>query len=526
MAVEALRDYAEGMRSAFGFPGLSVAVTDRERLLASEAFGLANLDAGTPVTSDTYFELGSIGKTFTAVVVLQLHEEGLLELHEPVERYLPWFEVRSEHPPIRVHHLLTHTGGLVVGAELSSSSRFDVWALRETEPGFAPGARWHYSNVGYRTLGFVVEELTGLSYAEAVRRRVLGPLALEATDAEVANVGRHRLAVAYERQPDDRPPRLTDPWLPAPWLETGTGDGSPASTMDDLAAFLRALLNRGHGLLADRSFELMTTPWIEADDGWWYGYGLELRERDSRLELRHGGSMPGFGATMLGDLDTGLGVVAAVNATDDRDLTEAVAEAILGLYRDGAAPSIPDPFAVEDAADYEGLYEGPAGRLDIRAERDRLVLAGDEPVTLEPHRRDRFLAGLPELADFFLRFHREDGRVVETVHGGDVYRRDGAGARERSAPPGEWAAYPGRYRAYNPWYPNFRVVLRGGGLVLVFPWGHEERLEPLGDGSFRVGEEWSPERIRFDAVAGGDALRATLGGEAYYRVPEDAAALG
>ncbi len=512
MSAEALRAYVEEQLAVQGFPGFSLAVTDRNGIVASETFGLANLDAGTPVTRETYFELGSIGKTFTAVAVLQLHEQGEIDLDAPVTRYLPWFEVQSEHAPITIHHLLTHTSGLMVGADLSSNSRYDVWALRETEVGFPPGSRYLYSNVAYRALGFVLEDLTGMPYAEVLRERILEPLGLEATDPAITHEGRHRLAVGYERRYDDRPPRRTDPWVPATWLETGTGDGSQAATIEDLATFLRALLNGGRDLIAASSFERMTTAAIEADDGWWYGYGLELRGR----EIRHGGSMPGFGTTMLGDLESGLGVAVGVNAIDEQDLTEGIAEAILDLYRDAVPPRVRDPLSVEDAADYAGVYVGEAGRFAVSAEGDHLLLDG-EP--LEPRRRDRFLAERPDLSLYFLRFRREDDRVVDAVHGGDVYRREGVAAVAAPAPPGEWKAYPGHYRGYNPWYSNFRIVQRADELIVIFPWGLELTLEPLPDGSFRVGDEWSPERMRFDALVDGRALVVDFTGERYYRLP-------
>ncbi|HXV33724.1 MAG TPA: serine hydrolase domain-containing protein [Gaiellaceae bacterium] len=512
MSVEALRAYAEETRDALGFPGLSVAVTDSGGLLASEAFGLANLDAGTPVTRSTRFELGSIGKTFTATIALQLREEGRLDLDQPLTRYLPWFEVRSDHAPITIRHLLTHTSGLITGADQSSSSRYDVWALRDTEVGFPPGSRYLYSNVGYRTLGFVLEDVTEMRYPDLVRTRILAPLGLEATDPEIATEGRRRLAVAYERLHDDRPARRSDPWMPAPWLETATADGCLAGTMDDLAGFLRALLNGGQGLLSPESFALMTSPATEGDDGWWYGCGLELRGG----LIRHGGSMPGFGTTMLGDLDSGLGVVVAANATDEEDLTAGIADALLDLYRGGTTPPVSTPPAVEDAAGYAGVYEGEAGRFVVAADGDRLLLDGRP---LEARRRGRYVADRPGLALFVLRFRRENGRVVSAVHGGDVYRREGVLPAPVPPAPAEWHAFTGHYRAYNPWYSNFRVVLREGELLVIFPWGLELPLEPLPDGRFRAGDDWSPERLRFDAVADGKALRVDFSGEAYYRLP-------
>ena len=516
MPVDHLRAYIEELLAVQGFPGLAVAVTDRNGLVASEAFGLASLEAGEPVTRETYFEHGSIGKTFTAVIVLQLGEEGQLDLDEPLTRYLPWFEVRSEHAPITIRHVLTHSSGLMVGADVSANSRFDVWALRETEVGFPPGTEYLYSNVGFRTLGYIVEELTGKPYSQVVRERVLAPLRLEATDPSITNEGRHRLAVGYARGFDDRPARRTDPWVPAPWLETATGDGSAAGTMADLAAFLRSLLNRGRGLLSPESFELMATPSIEADDGWSYGLGLELRTRDGRQEIRHGGSMPGFGTTMLGDLDSGLGVAVAVNSIDEQDLLEGIAESILELYRNGTLPTVSDPLAVEDAEELAGEYVGDAGSLPIVADGNHLLLDG-EP--LEPRRGDRFLVDRLELSGFFLRFVRDGDRVVGATHGANTYRREGIAAAEPSAVPPEWRAYPGHYRAYSPWYSNFRVVLRDGELVLIFPWGLELTLEPLPDGSFRAGDEFSPERMRFEAIADGAALRVDFTGERYYRLP-------
>jgi hypothetical protein len=162
------------------------------------------------------------------------------------------------------------------------------------------------------------------------------------------------------------------------------------------------------------------------------------------------------------------------------------------------------------------VYAGPAGTLTITAEGDRLLL-DDHP--LEPRGNDRFLADRPDLALFLLGFRREGDLVVDAVHGGDVYRREDATPVSTADPPAEWSAYPGHYRAYNPWYSNFRVVLREAELLVIFPWGLELTLAPLPDGSFRVGEDWSAEWLRFGALVDGRALVADFSGEDYYRIP-------
>lgn len=512
-----LGDLIMGSLELTGIPGLALAVTDREGLVASGTYGLADPARREPVSARTLFEIGSIGKSFTSAALLQLCEKGLVDLHAPVARYLPWFEVRSAYEPITLHHLLTHTAGIIGSPDLSSNSRFDVWALRETETGSPPGRHFHYSNVGFRVIGNVLEELTGRRYASVVRDSILEPLGLTRADAEITHETRKRLAVGHERWYDDRPPRRSDPMVPATWLETSTADGSPAMDAEELAGFLRMLLNRGRGALSAESFELMSREVAERREGWSYGYGLMLGGDPGQRLLGHGGSMVGYGSTMLGDLDAGLGVTVLVNGPDEGYLTWKMATATLALYRDDqSVPPLPDLLAVPNADEYAGDYSNGNDRWEIEAHSDRLLLDG---VPLEPRGPDRFYADRSDLELFLLSFGREDGAVVEVAHGADVYGREGGRRAMPANPPTEWAAYPGHYRAYNPWLSNFRVVLRGDQLVLVYARGPEEPLVPLGESLFRVGaEDWSPERLRFDALAAGTALRASLSGVEYYRV--------
>ncbi len=231
--------------------------------------------------------------------------------------------------------------------------------------------------------------------------------------------------------------------------------------------------------------------------------------------------MPGFGSTMLGDLEAGVGVVVLVNSTVEGSLTEEVAEVALDLYRGAAAPpAVRDPLEVENAEDYAGTYSSGERRLVLAADGVQLVLEhGGARVPLERRRGDRFLVEHAELALVPLAFEREGDMVVAASHGSDVYAREGARTLPADSPPPEWSAYPGHYRAYNPWLTNFRILLRRGRLLLAYPKGPEDSLTPLGDGLFRVGEdEWSPERLRFDAIVDGHALGANLSGCDYFRV--------
>ena len=297
---------------AANIPGLAAAVTDREATLLILTQGFADMAARTPVTAETRFEIGSIGKSFTNIALLQLHDAGRLDLHAPVTRYLPWFQVQSDYEPITIYHLMTHTAGIITGTELAPHGRYEAWALRETKAACPPGLRFHYSNVGYKTLGFLLEDLLGRGYQDIVQSCILDPLGMTDTDAVITFDGRRHAAVGYRYFYDDRPEHVSYPMVPVIWGEYGTGDGCLASTAGDMAAYVRMLLNNGQGpqgrLLSAKSMDLMTQPAIERGNGVFYGCGLNISEIDGHNCVGHGGSTPGSVSEILADRDNGLGV--------------------------------------------------------------------------------------------------------------------------------------------------------------------------------------------------------------------------
>ena len=145
-----------------------------------------------------------------------------------------------------------------LGIDGTPEAAFQVWSLRGRRPGSAPGDRFHYSNVGYKALGLVIEAVEGRPYPEVVRSRILEPLGMTATEPAITHDVRSRLAVGYDYLHDDRIGYPGRPIVPATWLETATADGSIASTAGDMAAFARMLLRRGEGpagrLVSEASF--------------------------------------------------------------------------------------------------------------------------------------------------------------------------------------------------------------------------------------------------------------------------------
>lgn len=509
-----------------GAPGLTLALADAQGLLRASSYGLADVKAGTAVRPDMLFEIGSISKSFLAIALLQLRDEGKLDLQKPIKNYLPWLNITSEYQPITIHHLLSHTSGLPDDPLLiARNPLMPLWT------GFAPGTHFTYSNTGYTILGILLEQLDGRPFADAMRARVFGPLGMNASSPVITNEVRARLPIGYAPFYDDRPFPRHGRLAEAPWVEVREATGSVAASPADMGAYLRLLLTRGLGqrgrLLSDESFALLVRPVIKAP--FWgedasYAYGLWVSDAHEHTLARHTGGMVAFSSAMHADLSAGFAAFASVNANLQGYRPNVVARYALDLLNAAkdrrALPALPapapPPARVKNAADYAGTYTATDGRqLVFAAEGERLLLTNrGQRVVLEQAGADRFLCKHPELELFTLAFGREGGKVVEAMHGGDWYVNEHyAGPRTFTHPP-EWAAYSGHYRNDSPWAGSTRVVLRKGKLLLD---GAQE-LFPLATGGFRVGaEEYSPERARFDNLMNGKAMRLVLSGVEFYR---------
>lgn len=514
-----------------GVPGIAIALLTREGALITRSLGVQDIATRAPITDTTRFLAGSISKAFTAAALLQLQEEGLVDLHRPVAAYLPWFKVRSVYAPITLHHLLTHTAGLPRDRSDLPSSPYTALALKDREMGVPPGERFAYSNIGYQLLSLVAEEVEGRPFAEIIGSRVLVPLGLRDTRAAVTQEGRLSVATGYQYLFDDRPPAPGQPLVPVAWGENTAGDANIVTTVRDLAVFLQALLNQGRGadgmLLQPASFSRMvqrTVPAAELGEGEYYGYGVVLGSIDGDPVLWHSGGMPGFRTMMLGDLDEGLGVIILMNGPGNpRRLAEYSLRTLIAARRGRPLPPVPvaaAPEVIPGAGDYSGRYADTTGSsILIEASGDRLFLdtrSGRAPLLRSGP--DAFVTAHPDFTLFPVRFARQGGQVTELSYGGRWYSNERYRGPSRFPHLAAWDGFTGHYRAQVPYYSNYRIVLRKGALLLVSPEGYEEPLIPLGGQEFRVGvDERAVERVRFTDVVSGRALRMNLSGTDYYR---------
>ncbi len=526
---------------AMNAPGLTLGLADRGGRVTTAAFGYVDTAAKTPVTPQHLFEIGSISKSFVALAILQLQDEGKLSVDDPILRHLPWLPMETPYGEVQIHHLLTHSSGLP-----------DDPPLFPFEPGgralqtFAPGAQFHYSNWGFDVLGHLVASIDGCSWPEAVTRRLLGPLGMSATIAAIGGATAPRLAQSYVPLYEDRPYPRHGPLAVAGPMSFELASGSIASTPADMARYLGMLIDGGAGpsgrLVSEAAFKSFTSPFIAAEEfgpGASYGYGIAIDVLDGHKRLRHTGGMVSFMSSLQVDLDAGLGAFASINAQLGYR-PNPVAQYALRTLRAAAeakpapAPPAPDGDAVlEDPGAYAGVYTAPDGRrLEIAAQPHSLELIADGlRLPLQHLGGDLFLADHPRFALYPLSFGREPAALPSSAGAGpapppavsdlgigpDWF----AGPRHpgplvAAAAPG-LAAYPGLYHTQDPWIGSARVVIRRGRLWL----NGTTPLAPIGDHLFRFADEpKSPETAEFRAIVDGRAQVLVVDGGILRRMPE------
>jgi CubicO group peptidase (beta-lactamase class C family) len=519
--------------------GAALAVTDREEILGIAVRGMADVASATPVRPETRFQIGSISKSFAAIVAMQEVDAGRLDLHVSVNEILPWLALPEPFGPITLHHLLTHTAGLHTGSEDAPGLAGALQLLRTNPATSAPGERFHYSNDGYKIVGAILEEVTGLPIHELLAERILGPLGMSSSVAAITDEIWTDHATGYEPMLTDRPAQLRHPLVPAPRIISNTADGSIVSTVVDMCAYARLLLARGDApdgrggrLLSEAGFvRLMADPFVDEDGP--YGYGLWSEIVDGRTWLGHSGGMVGYTARLVTVLDEGLGCVLLQNGGGDKEGVIGATLATVRAALDGR--SLPDPWSppaateISDAAAYAGTYEGDDGRtLVVEVIEDGLSVSigpvsarlERDPLLADPG--STFLVVHPALERVPLEFKRDgEGRVVEAFHGGTWFRAPRYEGPDAEEPPAEWRRHPGLYRNDDPWGAVLRIVLRKGRLAILWPADTNDEeggeLTPLGDGSFAIGEPALPRRVRFEGDIRGMTATVVCNGGRWYR---------
>lgn len=340
-------------------PGVSIAVVRNGKVVKAAGYGFANLEHQVPARAETVYQSGSVGKMFTAALVLLLEQDGKFNLDDSIRKHLP--EAPESWSGITIRHLLNHTSGLGDPFEKLDLRKdyTDAELLKlegEVPLLFKPGEKWAYSNMGYHVLGFLCNRVGGKFYADQLRERIFAPLKMSTRIISEADIIPNR-AAGYELEND----KLQNHTWVAPELNT-TADGSLYLTVLDLARW-------DAGLYADTPLnkalkdQLWTPGTLTSGKKTSYGFGWQIDEVNGHKRLHHSGAWQGFTSQLTRYVDDRLTVAVLINRAGANP--GRIAEKIARAYLPDLAPKpIPDTEPQKTAEIREILLKLAAGTLE------------------------------------------------------------------------------------------------------------------------------------------------------------------
>lgn len=319
----------------------SALVADQGQVIFQKGYGLANMEWNIPNTPDTKFRMGSMTKQFTATLILQLVEQGKLDLKAPITRYLPDYPTHSG-DRITIHHLLNHTSGIPGYTEIPA------WASKMREPYppakfvelfskmelfFDPGTRFSYSNSGYFLLGVILEKVAGQPYEKLLRERIFVPVGMNDTGYDSTRPLLTKRASGYDKTFDGSYVNTSYIDMSQPYAA-----GSLYSTVEDFYRWDQALYT--DRILSAASKERMFTPGLSN-----YGYGWQIAKKEGVTTIEHGGGINGFNSLITRNPESKR-LVVLLNNTGAAPLNAIVSgvHAIL----DGKQPVLPKQLAAPE----------------------------------------------------------------------------------------------------------------------------------------------------------------------------------
>lgn len=370
-ALALVEAWLEVQRAYDRIPGVSAAIVHDQDLIWSGAFGHADLEEQAPATTETIYGICSISKLFTGIAAMQLRDQGVLRLDDPIDELLPWFNLEQGYegsPAITLETLLTHSGGLPreadapywMGPDYTFPTRKEMRERLSGQSTLYPASEYYqYSNLGLSLVGEIVTEQSGQPYDEYVREHILKPMGLEDTDTRFPT-GRKASRVATGYGPPTREGDISP--LPRYDARAITPAAGFSSTALDLARFaswqLRVREGDADDVLASNTLkEMQRVHFMDWDWSTSWGLAFGIYRIDGRTITGHSGHCPGFATRVYIDPISkyGVAVMANRNAAD----VSGYARTILDILEANGAP--PRKASADEPAvnysDYVGAYD-------------------------------------------------------------------------------------------------------------------------------------------------------------------------
>ena len=334
-------EYIEDIIAEKQIPGISVAVVKEGKPLLIKGYGIANLEHSILATPKTVYEIASVGKTFTATIIMMLVEEGVVELDGAIATYLD--NIPSAWHSVTIRQILSHQSGLpgytevdnywkdIIRYDLSQTEIIDL--VRDLPLRFQPGEYFSYDNTGYYLLGMMLQQLTDRSYADLMQERLFKPLGMNSTKMnDPKEIVPHR-ASGY-RLPNNK--LVNKPYY-SPSVTYSAG--GHLSSVEDMAKYEQELFNPT--LLRQSTLDLMWTPHFSVHKKNWQqqgyvgysiaGLGWFIPNYQHKRVIVHNGSIVGFASNITRFIDDGITVILFCNL-DKIVRPDAIAKEIADYY--------------------------------------------------------------------------------------------------------------------------------------------------------------------------------------------------
>jgi CubicO group peptidase (beta-lactamase class C family) len=401
-------------------PGIAVLVAKKGSIVYQKGFAYADIQSHKKITPLTKFRIGSITKQFTAAAILQLQEEGKLNVSDKLSKFFPEFPRADE---VTIHHLLTHTSGI------HSYTNTDSFMRRVTAPiseeklfaeikkypyDFNPGDEYRYNNSGYFLLGYLIEKITGKKLGEVFKERFFVPLKMTNTGMYDSQHKPSNEATGYEKNGNAYQP-ATD------WdMSWAAGAGGLHSTVEDLNKWNDAFY---HGkILKQESFKAAITPVMlnsgEKPPGMDYGYGLGIGHYRGFESIGHSGGLNGFISQLVWYPREEMTVVMLTNQSPPELMLDPnrIAEFFAWQHMDTVETYEPIDVSNVDLTIYEGRFQISKELLmDVTAEGQKLFVqvTGQQKYEMFPSKKDEFFLKVVEAV---VHFNRDDKGQVVSAH--------------------------------------------------------------------------------------------------------------
>ncbi|MCL0069391.1 serine hydrolase [Dehalococcoidia bacterium] len=389
MSFTKLEEFIFTKMSETKLPGLSAAIVKGDEVIWAKAFGFRDLELGLAATPHTLYGIGSVTKSFTASSIMQLAEQGKLNVDDPVDTYVP-INIRPGGESIRISHLMSHSSGIpalayaeavIRGATGAGENWFPIASCSDLLTFMAdaqdwtltrPGERWFYLNEGYALLGYIIEKCSGMPYEEYVHKHVLAPLGMKRSFFSKEEV---------EKDPDAATPYIITregERKPSTYSYGGiSSDGALISSVLDLSKYVAMYLEWGEydgtRLLSKDSIEAMETPQVALPhqgpfgEGS-YGYGLSIAPDFLGYKLvGHGGSV--LVATAYMGFIPGQGVGIALLANGSGYLLSQLGMYGLAILLEKDPESLPFVQRERALTELVGTYETYRGTMKAQVKR-------------------------------------------------------------------------------------------------------------------------------------------------------------